>query len=79
MKKEDYSDNNVDFQIYCERIFQIDEIYDSEQWIFAFSGSWEIADNTPTGAAKRIRYLVENPMLEMWHGEISEEAVDLYQ
>lgn len=32
----------------------------SEPWEFLFGGSWDIIDNTPEGAAKRIRFLLEH-------------------
>lgn len=33
---------------------------DSLKWKFLFSHEWRNSDNTPTGAAKRIRYFIEH-------------------
>jgi len=32
----------------------------SDEWDYLFSSDWETIDNTPTGAAKRIRYFLKN-------------------
>ena len=43
------------------------------KWHWCFSPLWVDVDNTPTGAAARIRYLVEHGLPENWrmqmHGE----------
>ena len=43
---------------YCERVFDIESI--SNEWDFLFSGQWMYTDNTPLGASRRIRYLIDN-------------------
>lgn len=42
---------------YCYRIFDISP--ETIVWDFLFSEEWEHIDNTPTGAASRIRYVLE--------------------
>lgn len=43
---------------YSERIFGVSGY--SLEWDYMFSDSWDIVDNTPHGAAKRIRYIAEH-------------------
>jgi len=43
-------------------------------WVYLFSASWRAADNTPTGAAKRIRYLIENSAPEDWKAQMEGDA-----
>ena len=40
-------------------------------WFFLFSGAWEPLDNTPTGAAERIEFLLENG-LSFWDDSMNE-------
>jgi hypothetical protein len=39
---------------------------ESEEWEWCFSPKWVKYDNTPTGAAKRIKILIENGLPENW-------------
>lgn len=41
----------------------------NDPWEWCFSGGWASIDNTPAGAAKRIRYLIE-------HGAAPDDAYD---
>lgn len=59
-----YEYGNIDFNAWSEKFTGID-LWD-EEWDFLFSGAWERIDNTPTGAAKRIRYFVGNGLPENW-------------
>lgn len=40
---------------YSERVFALDH----NQWVWCFDGDWMHVDDTPQGAAKRIRHLLE--------------------
>jgi hypothetical protein len=45
---------------YCERAFGVDARCSDEEFEFLFQSSWVRIDNTPHGAAARIRYLLDN-------------------
>lgn len=51
------SKKNLNYAAYGERIFGI---ISGEIWDFIFSSEWREVDNTPKGAAARIRYLCKN-------------------
>lgn len=57
-------DGNIDFFEWAERFTGIEFL--SDEWLFLFSFIWSYVDNTPTGAAKRIRYFVENGLPNNW-------------
>lgn len=38
-------------------------------WDYLFGGSWESVDNTPTGAARRIRWVVKHGVPNTWRNE----------
>jgi len=40
-------------------------------WAFLFSGSWARFDNTPTGAAERIQFVLENGLKGIWDDHVS--------
>lgn len=42
----------------------------SREWKWCFAGEWSQTDNTPAGAAKRIRYLVNNGLPENWREQM---------
>lgn len=69
-----YSDKpTVDFVTeYIPRVFGIE--MEHEEWDFVFSGAWEKFDNTPKGAANRIKYLVENGLPDNFEVYILDEA-----
>ena len=51
------------------------------EWCWAFSGGWSHIDNTPEGAAKRIRYMLrhaEIPLVQAFSNPLR-EFVELYQ
>jgi len=48
----------LDWRAYCLRV--IGTGTGSLNWNFLFSGSWDSFDNTPNGAAGRLRYLAAN-------------------
>lgn len=43
-------------------------------WCWCFSGLWENTDNTPTGAALRIEWLLNNGLPENWKAQMNGEA-----
>lgn len=61
-----YEDGFIDFITWSEEFTEIGWISNSNEWHFLFWSEWVYTDNTPTGAAKRIRYLVENGLPENW-------------
>jgi len=42
----------------------------SYAWKYLFSLHWTAVDNTPTGAAKRIRYFIKNGLPKDWYKQI---------
>ena len=46
----------------------------SSEWGYLFSSDWGAADNTPTGAASRIRYFLENGLPEDWREQMEDNA-----
>lgn len=45
-----------DWDDYESRVFQLK----NHEWMWCFSSNWVSVDNTPQGAAKRIRYMLEH-------------------
>lgn len=43
----------------------------SDRWDWCFSWKWKNIDNTPTGASKRIKYLLENGLDGNWEEQIN--------
>lgn len=56
-----------DWDDYSKRALGIEEL--SDEWLWCFSDQWADVDNTPTGAAARIDYLLE-------HGELPGDWCD---
>ena len=46
----------------------------SDEWDYLFAPFWKAVDNTPIGAAKRIRYVLENGAPEDWHEQMIGKA-----
>lgn len=59
-----FDDGDIDFETWAKKFTGLD--YWENEWLFLFSEAWVMSDNTPTGAAKRIRYFVENGVPENW-------------
>lgn len=59
--QEDYylDERSLDFNFYCKRVFGFG-LY-SSPGRFLFDGKWFALDNSPKGAAARIRYFLKNP------------------
>ncbi len=45
--------------------------YQQDQWKWCFDSNWDEFDNTPTGAAKRIRWLIANGLPENWEEQMN--------
>jgi len=50
-----------------------------QAWCYLFSSNWAFTDDTPTGAAKRIRFFLKNGIPNDWLEQISGEAPLSYQ
>jgi hypothetical protein len=44
------------------------------EWNWCFHGMWNEVDNTPIGASKRIKYLIEHGLPENWREQMNGEA-----
>lgn len=64
---------------YCHRVFRVDA--HTMAWYWCFSQEWRWLDNTPGGAAKRIRTLLRlgRPPAEGWERELSMARFDATQ
>jgi|GEM_PF-2667858 len=51
----------------------------SPAWFYLFSSNWADTDDTPTGAAKRIRFFLKNGIPNDWLEQIYREAPLSYQ
>jgi len=63
-----------DWDSYSERVFQLPYL----EWCWCFSGHWSEVDNTPHGAAKRIRYLMAHGLPENATAQEAGEAPYLF-
>ena len=59
---DDHNNSILNWEKYSKRVFGLD--YTDEEWLWCFSCSWESYDNTPKGAAKRIRYMLKHGVPE---------------
>ena len=55
-------DNYIGYSKWSEKFTKLSRY--SPEWSWCFSSDWEGVDNTPEGAAKRIRYLVNHGLPE---------------
>ena len=55
-----------DWETYSDRCFT----QDMKAWAWCFSGSWVKVDNTPIGAAKRIRWFLEHGVPKNWYRQL---------
>lgn len=58
----------VDWSSYSGRVTGLDD--SGDEWEYLFGGDWVYTDNTPKGAAARIRYFIENGLPEDPYGEM---------
>jgi len=65
------------WDIFIENYFGID--YRSQEWMFGYE--WKDVDNTPKGAAKRIRYFLENGVPDEYseHDDPKKELLKIYK
>ena len=54
---QEFFDDKLFWPKYESRVFHVD----GRAWVWLFSSDWAEIDNTPQGAARRIRYLVKRP------------------
>lgn len=54
----------IDFEAWVKEFTGVE--WASKEWRWLFSGIWVLIDNTPTGAAKRIRHFVEHGLPDDW-------------
>ena len=47
------------------------QILANRTWAFLFSGSWSRFDNSPTGAAERIEFVLENGLKDIWDDSLT--------
>lgn len=52
------SKDDFDYFDYAKRVFALDHMHEPFKW--CFDSGWARIDNTPTGAAKRIRHLIQH-------------------
>lgn len=57
--------------------YRVFDVFYGNHWDWMFAGEWKYIDNTPIGAAKRIRYFVEHGREPVWYD--TEEVEDLYR
>ena len=80
--KDDYDAFSLCWLRYSQRVFGMDSHKENKfEWNFVFSYRWEEYDNTPKGAAARIRYLVKHgrpPVDQLEYKSEFEEAMEAY-
>lgn len=62
---------------YSDRIF--DFTTQDDIWDYLFHSDWELVDDTPIGAAKRLRYIVEFGLPETWETELKGDSLLSYE
>lgn len=66
--------NGIDFLLWCYQFTGINAFYDSKIFDFLFHCKWKFIDNTPKGAAQRIRYFLEYGLPENWQEQMTGKA-----
>ena len=76
--KRCYGGNCFEFLLLCSYLFGIPNPLGSETtyfekslWGWLFSSSWSDVDNTALGAAKRIRYFLDNGLPNDWYDQMT--------
>lgn len=64
------TDGTIKFRQWSDTFFEVS----NSEWFYLFSSDWFFIDNTPTGAAKRIRYIVEHGLPENWRKQVLDKA-----
>lgn len=57
---------DISWEAYCDIYFTDEDAV----WRWCFSGLWEIQDNTPQGAGKRILWMLEHGVPENFHQQM---------
>ena len=60
------SDREINFGGWSEDFTGLLGGEDKEEWAWCFHSKWKTADNTPTGAALRIEWLLNHGLPENW-------------
>ena len=79
---KEFDQFGVNWDRYSDRVFINNHQFQNDmEWDWMFSGDWEFADNTPQGAAKRIRYFLQNGLPKGFdsYGDDYQDFVELYQ
>ncbi len=63
-----YSDGDIDFEKWSENFTGLG--WWSGTWHWCFSSYWKQIDNTPTGAAQRIEWLLNNGLPQNWSNQL---------
>jgi len=63
-----YRSGNVNFYEWSEHFTGSDPLSDESTYLF--SGLWDGVDNTPTGAAKRIRHFLLRGLPQNWYEQM---------
>jgi hypothetical protein len=67
-------ENGIDFSLWCYHFTGINPFLNLDIFDFLFSGKWKSQDNTPQGAAQRIRYFLEYGLPENWYQQMTGNA-----
>jgi len=67
-------DNNIDFPNWSLEFTGLHPFYHLEKWQYLFSSDWSYVDNTPVGAAKRIRHFLEQGLPQDWRMQMIGKA-----
>lgn len=74
--------NNINFQKWSLKFTGLgigDNDQKQDQWSWCFSAAWSHKDNTPTGASKRIEWLLKNGLPKNWRDQMTGFASLCYQ
>jgi hypothetical protein len=64
----------INFYRWCFNFTGIHTHIDQDEFIFLFGADWYKIDNTPKGAAQRIRYFIEYGLPENWDEQMTGNA-----
>jgi len=67
-----HDNGNIDFETFSEDFTGLDA--GRSAWNWCFSDQWHYTDNTPTGAALRIEWLLNNGLPENWDDQMNGRA-----
>jgi hypothetical protein len=64
----------INFYRWCFNFTGIHQSDDVDEFLFLFGSDWDKIDNTPKGAAQRIRYFLEYGLPENWDEQMTGNA-----